>query len=179
MASKTLREMLDLLAKNNQYSPIIPDQLLIAIFWEETLFRNIEQHDGLPGQTGLGFGQVQENSLPLIKVRLGKVFPRGLIAQNDDMSVEVACCALETYRRGLQTGSVESAYKVGYASATPELRNQVLNPKTKRTRGQIVDSVWQASLDLKACKWDDKPGVKAALMKCREASDDIFAAVLA
>ena len=43
MASKTLREMLDLLAKNNQYSAIIPDQLMIAIFWEETLFQNIER----------------------------------------------------------------------------------------------------------------------------------------
>jgi hypothetical protein len=179
MQSKTLKEMLNLLAKNNQYSPIIPDQLMIAIFWEETLFRNIEQNRGRNGEVGLGFGQVQENSLPLIKVRLRKAFPRGLITQNDDMSVEVACCALETFRRGFQSGSVESAYKVGYASATPELRNQVLDPDTGRTRGQIVDAVWQASLDLKVCKWDEKPAVIAALRKARWASDAFFATVLA
>jgi hypothetical protein len=178
MASKTLREMLDLLAKNNQYRPIIPDQLMIAIFWEETLFQNIEQNQGANGKVGLGFGQVQEDSLPLIKARLRKVFPRGLITQNDNMAVEVACSYMETLRQGMTTRSVEWAYKSGYAKATGELKNQVLNPKTGRTRGQIADAVWQASLDLKACKWDDKPAVKAALMRCREASDDIFAVVL-
>ena len=178
MQSKTLKEMVNLLAQNNQYSPIIPDQLMIAIFWEETTFQNIEQIKGADGKVGLGFGQVQEDSLPLIKVRLGKVFPRGLITQNDDMSVEVACCYMETLRRGFQTGSVEAAYKVGYAGATKEGRNQVLDPRTGRTRGQIADAVWQASLDLKTCKWDDKPAVKAALMRAREADADTFATVL-
>ena len=179
MQSKTLKDMLSLLAQNNQYSPIIPDQLMIAIFWEETLFQNIEQFQGANGKVGLGFGQVQQDSLPLIKVRLGKAFPRGLITQNDDMSVEVACCCMETYRQGLKTGSVEAAYKVGYASATPELRNQVLNPSTGRTRGQIADAVWHASLDLIACtSWDDKAAVKAALMQAREADADTFATVL-
>ena len=179
MQSKTLKEMLNLLAKNNQYSPIIPDQLMIAIFWEETTFQNIEQIKGADGKVGLGFGQVQEDSLPLIKVRLGKVFPRGLITQNDNMSVEVACCYMETLRRGFQTGSVEAAYKVGYAGATKEGRNQVLDPRTGRTRGQIADAVWQASLELIACKsWDDRAAVKAALRIARQADDDIFASVL-
>ena len=179
MASKTLREMLDLLAKNNQFSAIIPDQLMIAIFWEETLFQNIEQFQGANGKVGLGFGQVQQDSLPLIKVRLGKVFPRGLITQNDNMAVEVACCYMETLRQGMTTGSVEWAYKSGYAKATGELKNQVLDTRTGRTRGQIADAVWQTSLALKACKWDDKPAVKAALLRARGAGDDLFATVLA
>jgi hypothetical protein len=176
MPRKTLKEMVDLTEKNNEYTQIFPDELLIAIFWEETTFQNIEQIKGAQGKVGLGFGQVQEDSLPLIKVRLGKVFPRGLITQDDNMSVEVACCCLEALRQGFKTGSPESAYKVGYAGATAELRNQVLDG---RTRGQIANAVWQASLDLIACKsWDDKAAVKAALMKARPASDDIFATVL-
>jgi hypothetical protein len=179
MPRKTLQEMVNLTDQNNQYSQIIPDELMIAIFWEETLFQNIEQIKGADGKVGLGFGQVQEDSLPLIKVRLGKVFPRGLITQNDNMSVEVACCYMETLRRGMKTGSVEAAYKVGYAGATPEGRSQVLDPRTGRTRGQIADAVWQASLDFIACKsWDDKAAVKAALMKARPADDDVFATVL-
>jgi hypothetical protein len=180
MQSKTLKDMLSLLAQNNQYSPIIPDQLMIAIFWEETLFRNIVQNEGKKGEAGLGFGQVQENCLALIKARLSKEFPRGLITQSDNMGVEVACCYMETLRRGFKTGSVESAYKVGYAKADGELRNQVLDPMTGRTRGQIADAVWQASLELKACKgWGDKAAVKAALMRARDASAAVFEAVLA
>jgi hypothetical protein len=179
MPRKTLQEMVNLTEQNNQYSQIIPDELMIAIFWEETTFQNIEQIKGADGKVGLGFGQVQEDSLPLIKVRLGKVFPRGLITQNDNMSVEVACCYMETLRRGFQTGSVEAAYKVGYAGATKEGRNQVLDPRTGRTRGQIADAVWQASLELIACKsWDDRAAVKAALRIARQADDDIFASVL-
>jgi hypothetical protein len=179
MPGKTLQEMVDLLEQNNQFSQIIPDELMIAIFWEETMFQNIEQFQGLNGQVGLGFGQVQEDSLPLIKVRLHKVFTRGLITQNENIAVEVACCYMETLRRGFKSGSVESAYKSGYAKATPDLRNQVLDPRTGRTRGQIADAVWQASLDLIACKsWDEKAAVKAALMKARAASDDDFKRVL-
>jgi hypothetical protein len=177
MTRKTLREMVELTEKNNRYSHFFPTHLLIAIFWEETTFQNIEQFKGAKGKVGLGFGQVQEDSLPLIKVRLGKLFIRGLIAQNEDLSVEVACCHLETLRLGFKTGSPESAYKIGYAGATPEGRNDVLDG---RTRGQIADAVWQASLDLVACKsWVDKTAVTAALRKARGASDDIFETVLA
>jgi hypothetical protein len=176
MPRKTLKEMVELTTKNNQFSGIFHNELLIAIFWEETTFQNIEQIKGAGGKMGLGFGQVQEDSLPLIKVRLGKVFPRGMITQDENMSVEVACCCLETLRRGFQSGSPESAYKVGYAGAKPEARNQVLDG---RTRGQIADAVWQASLDLIACNtWDDKAAVKTALRKARPATDDIFATVL-
>ena len=65
MPRKTLQEMVNLTEQNNQYSQIIPDELMIAIFWEETTFQNIEQIRGAQGQVGLGFGQVQEDSLPL------------------------------------------------------------------------------------------------------------------
>jgi hypothetical protein len=180
MASKSLKEMVNLLKQNNQYSPIIPDELMIAIFWEETLFQNIEQIQGKNGQVGLGFGQVQQDSLPLIRARLSKAFARGIIAVDENKSVEVACCYMETLRRGMQTGSVQSAYKAGYAKATPDLKNQVLDKNTGRTRGQIADAVWQASRDLAArTSWDDKAVIKAALMKARAASTADFDAVLA
>lgn len=175
MASRKLSEMISLTWDNNPFYQYFPDELLIAIFWEETLFQNIEQVRGASGKKGLGFGQVQEDSLPLIRVRMGKMYSRSLITTNDAMSVEVASYALETFRRGFQSGSPEVAYKVGYAGATEELKNQVLDG---RTRGQIATAVWQASLDLVNCGWDDRNGVRAALSLARPASSAIFDAIL-
>ena len=179
MASKTLSEMLKLTSANNDYKNMFPDELLIAIFWEETLFQNIEQVKGAEGQVGLGFGQVQEDSLPLIKTRMAKSFTRTMIKISDDASVQVAANALEALRRGFSSGSPEVAYKVGYGGGTAAGRLQLLGKFDNRTRGDIVDSVWQASLDLIECgDWDDKEKVKAALMKARPASNDLFDALL-
>jgi hypothetical protein len=175
MASKKLSEMISLTHDNNAFNQYFPDELLIAIFWEETLFQNIEQIRGAEGKKGLGFGQVQEDSLPLIRVRMGKAFPKSLITADDALSVQVASYALETFRRGLDSHSPESAYKVGYAGATKDQKNQVLDG---RTRQQIANSVWQASLDMVSCGLDNKDGVRAALMRARPASSSILDAIL-
>jgi hypothetical protein len=175
MASKTLSEMISLTSANNAYSQSFPNELLIAIFWEETLFQNIEQVKGADGKKGLGFGQVQEDSLPLIKVVMGKAFPKSLITADDAMSVQVASFALETFRRGIKSGRPESAYKVGYAGADEAKKNQVLDG---RTRGQIANSVWQASLDMQSCGLDNRDGVRAALMRARPATSTIMDAIL-
>jgi hypothetical protein len=175
MASKILSEMISLTNENNSFNQYFPNELLIAIFWEETLFQNIEQIRGAKGKKGLGFGQVQEDSLPLIKVRMGKAFPKDMITGDDAMSVEVASYALETFRRGFKSGRPETAYKVGYAGATEEQKNQVLDG---RTRGQIANAVWQASLDLVKCGWDNRDGVRAALMRARPASSSILDPIL-
>lgn len=175
MQSKKLSEMISLTRANNPFSQTFPNELLIAIFWEETLFRNIEQIKGENGKKGLGFGQVQEDSLPLIKVVLGKAYPKSMITTNDAMSVEVACYALETFRRGIKSGRPESAYKVGYAGADEAKKNQVLDG---RTRGQIASSVWQASLDMVSCSLDNRDGVRAALMRARPATSAILDEIL-
>ena len=175
MASRKLSEMIQLTHDNNAFSNNFPDELLIAIFWEETLFQNIVQIRGAEGKKGLGFGQVQEDTLPLIKVRMSRSFPKNMITADDAMSVEVASYALETFRRGMQSGSPMSAYKVGYAGASGAQANQVLDG---RTRGQVANAVWQASLDLANCGWDDQDGVRAALMRARPASSNILDAVL-
>jgi hypothetical protein len=100
----------------NPHYQYFPDELLIAIFWEETLFQNIVQFRGAEGKKGLRFGQVQEDTLPLIKVRTGKTFPPGMITSNDAMSVEVASTRSRRYAELFQSGSAESAYKVGWTA---------------------------------------------------------------
>jgi hypothetical protein len=172
MASRKLSEMIKLTWEyNDEFYHSFPDELLIAIFWEETLFQNIEQIRGATGKKGLGFGQVQEDTLPLIKVRMGRSFPKSLIVADDRLSVQVTAFALETFRRGFSSSSPETAYKVGYASATAALKNQVLDG---RTRGQIANDVWQASIDLLNCGWDDRDGVRRALNRARPATSSIL-----
>ncbi len=175
MPSRKISEMISLTYDNNPYYQYFPDELLVAIFWEEALFQNIVQLRGAEGQKGLGFGQVQEDTLPLIKARMGRDFPKDLITSDDKMSVLVASYALETWRRGFKSGSPEVAYKVGYAGATEEGKNQVLGD---RTRGQIANAVWQAGLDLVSCGWDNRDGVSAALMRARPASSSVFDEIL-
>jgi hypothetical protein len=169
--------MIDLVYVNNdQFYQAFPDELLIAIFWEETLFKNVVQTKGKAGQSGLGFGQVQEDVLPLINSRMSQSFQKGLILVDEAASVKVACYALETFRRGFQSHSPMSAYKIGYAGATEAAKNQVLDG---RTRGAIANDVWQASLDLKQCGWDDTAGVRKALLRARQVSGDFIDAVMA
>ncbi len=175
-SSKPLSEMIDLVYVNNDvFYEAFPDELLIAIFWEETLFKNVVQTKGKAGQSGLGFGQVQEDVLPLINARMSQSFQKGLILLNEATSVKVACYALETFRRGLQSHSPVSAYKIGYAGATEAGKNQVLDG---RTRGAIANDVWQASLDLKQCGWGDRAGVRRALMRARQVNADLIDSVI-
>ena len=115
----------------------------------------------------------------MIKTRLGRSFTRAIIKADEDSSVQVAAYALESLRLGFKSRDPEVAYKVGYGGGTPEGRKQFLGKFDHRTRGDIVDGVWQAGLDLVACPdWNDTARVRAALMKARAATDDIFDALL-
>jgi len=51
--------MANLVNDNGSDNPLVTDQLLIAIFWEESLFNNIKQ----PGGTAIGFGQIEPSEL--------------------------------------------------------------------------------------------------------------------
>ena len=52
--------MTDLINENNgAQNPLVTDQLLLAIFWEESLFNNIKQIGG----TAIGFGQMEPTEL--------------------------------------------------------------------------------------------------------------------
>jgi Transglycosylase SLT domain len=51
--------MTDLINDNGAQNPLITDQLLMAIFWEESLFNNIKQIGG----SAIGFGQMEPTEL--------------------------------------------------------------------------------------------------------------------
>jgi len=64
LPGRTFEEMIHLVTLHNLATAknIITDGLLLAIFWEETLFNNVFQTDG----TAVGFGQVEPAEFALI-----------------------------------------------------------------------------------------------------------------
>ncbi len=58
--AKSFPDMLTLTAANHRQPSPFPIQLMLAIFWEESLFKNAPQLGGGPG---LGFGQVERSQL--------------------------------------------------------------------------------------------------------------------
>ena len=58
--AKSFPDMLALATANHRQPSPFPLQLLLAIFWEESLFKNVAQLGGGPG---IGFGQVEKGQL--------------------------------------------------------------------------------------------------------------------
>lgn len=103
-------EMWELILRNHtQDTVIFPPELLIAIFWEETAFRNMRQEyacrDALPGHSpnplqpcAVGFGQVRaptaKSVYPEAFRRKSEVEVERLILSNDNLSVQTTSRAL-------------------------------------------------------------------------------------
>ena len=77
-------------------------ELFIAIFWEESFFRNMRQNSGWDSGRSVGFGQVQ---IANVNKFLGTTFkdPAAQILSSDSLSVDVALKAMlaaDQWKRG-------------------------------------------------------------------------------
>lgn len=95
---KSFGEMFLLTLKNHRLPNPFTHQLMLGIFWEETLFTNRKQIGGGPG---VGFGQVErQNFFFLTQPRALQLnyFVQGVSSNttqlDDDRSVQVASCVL-------------------------------------------------------------------------------------
>lgn len=95
---KSFIEMLLLTLKNHRQPSPFTARLMMAIFWEESLFTNRSQ---IGGGRGVGFGQVERQNFYWLKqesARKGGYYVEGVhsgVTQlNDDRSVQVASCYL-------------------------------------------------------------------------------------
>lgn len=102
----TFQDMVSLVYDNNwQLYQVFSDALLIAIFWEETMFNNVPQEKG----SAVGFGQVEPRELWTLKAYGITTSAKGILA-DPAHSVEVTA----TYLRHLyesQTRSSKSRYE--------------------------------------------------------------------
>ncbi|RSZ28798.1 hypothetical protein EJO66_31115 [Variovorax beijingensis] len=92
-------------------------ELFIAIFWEETFFRNMVQDSGWDAGRAVGFGQVQ---WALVNKLMGTHYqqPKQAVLADDELSVDVAIKAiLETDR--MTKGNKLAALKRYAGGKTP------------------------------------------------------------
>jgi hypothetical protein len=101
MASKTFCDMWNLtnsVVPNAQSAPF-STELLVTIFWEETMFQNRPQ----PNWRGRGFGQVETTTLPDINRTFARKFTEASILGDEKQSVEVAFLNLKMLNQRLNS----------------------------------------------------------------------------
>lgn len=85
MKSKTFTQMWNLIDRNYEEGDFGSRELLIGIFWEETMFQNRHQLHG----SAVGFGQVEPINFAAINKWGSKNYNKTLIDISDDASVRV------------------------------------------------------------------------------------------
>jgi hypothetical protein len=104
-----------------RYKTDFPPELMLAIFWEESRFNNVRQDQGLQGQVGIGFGQVQEDTIKSVNkywfdkkaAAAPMTFVPAEIVQDDQQSVQIAGLALAMiWERSLDAGNSHSKENV-------------------------------------------------------------------
>ena len=155
LPGKSFVEMFDLVYTHNRYKQDFSDRLMIAIFWEESIFNNIKQTRG----TALGFGQVEPSEFPKLK-SYGLNLPayskgkcEGTLS--DEQAVKVAVASLH-YLRHVAKFSFEYCLK-GYAGVKWALDNPTLAKPTAAERQKIIDNWKKCAAALEPVKPFKKP----------------------
>lgn len=165
-------QMFNLLGERmrNEPSPLISmskynQELFMAIFWEESFFRNMVQDSGWDVGHSIGFGQVQRVFInTLLQTQLKD--PSNAVLQSDALSVDLALKAMLEFDR-LAKGNKLDALKRYAGGKTP---NWVKTSDALLKIGAIETSPTLSEEDAKA----NKSAIIAALSLCRK--DDTMAA---
>jgi hypothetical protein len=140
------------------YWQIFPDELILAIFWEESTFTNARQIGWKQG--AVGFGQVEPSTVTLANIWAKQNYPADCnwtpadILTSDRKGVQITSRVLARYYEAL--GSVDSALNA-YAGSS----NLHIPPRWKKCRDALV-----AMSD-----YSDSDAVKAALKLAKPNSD--------
>ncbi len=151
--------MADLVDKYHlDYWQNFPDELILAIFWEESNFANARQIGWKQG--AVGFGQVEPSTVTLANIWARDNYPSDCnwtpadILTSDRKGVQITSRVLARYYEAL--GSVDSALNA-YAGSS----NLHIPPRWKKCRDALV-----AMSD-----YSDEDAVKAALKLAKPNSD--------
>ena len=135
-----------------------PDELILAIFWEESTFTNGRQIGWKQG--AVGFGQVEPSTVTLANIWAKRDYPSDAnwtpadILTSDRKGVQITSRVLARYYEAL--GSVDSALNA-YAGSS----NLHIPPRWKKCRDAL----------LAMSDYSDSDAVKAALKLAKPNSD--------
>ncbi len=116
--SKTFSEMWDLIDTMYEDSDFGSRELLVGLFWEETMFQNRKQLYG----PAVGFGQVEPQIIKAVNSHFKKGYNQTLILISDHASVRVTIDVLNMLRSRLSTSR---AVLDGYAGTIHRPANGV------------------------------------------------------
>jgi hypothetical protein len=138
MKSKKFSEMWNLIDRNYRESDFGSRELLIGIFWEETMFQNRKQLHG----PAVGFGQIEPATIERLNTWANqkKWFNPTLVLISDDASVRVTIEVLNMLASKLSTSR---AVLDGYAGTFHRPKNG-----TKVTQWLACESILQNAGDL-------------------------------
>ena len=104
--SLSFSDMWDLIQEN--HSPVVfSRELLVGIFWEETMFTNRKQLQG----PAVGFGQVEPATMKAVNAYYGTNYSVSLILIDDPTSVAITSDVLSMFNdKGLSPSGALNAY---------------------------------------------------------------------
>jgi hypothetical protein len=144
-------KMVDLVGQYHwDHCDVFPDELILAIFWEESTFTNARQIGWKQG--AVGFGQVEPSTVTLANLWARRDYPNDShwmpadILGSDRKAVQITSRVLSRYYEAL--GSVQSALNA-YAGSS----NLGIPPRWIRCRDAL----------LAMSDYSDRDAVKAAL----------------
>ena len=134
------------LIQENHYPVVFSCELLVGIFWEETMYTNRKQLQG----PAVGFGQVEPATMKAVNDYYGTNYSVSLILIDDPTSVAITSDVLSMFNdKGLSPFGALNAY----AGATVRAANK-----------QKVQQWLACERILKNGSTDDTDNVRAALM---------------
>lgn len=147
-------KMVQLVTVNPSRNPLVfTPALILAIFWEETMFQNIKQWQG---GLAVGFGQIEKSSIKLanqfVSGNSNSPFSTQLILSDENVSVQASVALLDRYFSILKS---KKAALMGYSGQRLAIVNKWLS----------CEAALQ-SLLVNAFGWN-QINVEAALRKAR------------
>jgi hypothetical protein len=122
-------KMVQLVSVNPSRNPLVfTPALMLAIFWEETMFQNIKQWRGGPA---VGFGQIEKSSIKLanqfVSGNSNSPFSTESILSDDNVSVQASVALLDRYFSMLKS---KNAALMGYSGQRQGIVNKWLSCET-------------------------------------------------
>jgi hypothetical protein len=120
--------MVQLVTLNPSSNPLnFTPALMLAIFWEETMFQNIKQW---PSGPAVGFGQIEQSSIKLANLfvsgNTNSPFNAQLILNDENVSVQASTALLNRY----SVNHTKNGALMAYSGKKQAIVNKWLNCET-------------------------------------------------
>jgi hypothetical protein len=178
MARITFAHMWKLVINNystyfGKYRSIFNPEIMIAIFWEESLFENAPQRGGGPA---VGFGQVEKQEISKINAWFGTTFNNNGsdVLHNEAQGVQLSGLMLAMlYEVQVKKGNLKNPRDVALLNYAGYPSNQNIPPKWKNCETELLKLALSPSY-ITTLSTSDVKSIKKALTFARGCDESNF-----